>query len=437
MGVKGLHKSHLAFLAAFLLIHLYATYVEPRLLYRNLNYSFFLMLISAQCAWLMCIRGAPQKRSGTTLVGGVMVAYALLNLGRIIFYLFAPPGNDYFQAGTYDAFMLLAYQALFVALTASLVLMVNRCLHAELELDVERREQSEAIVRESENRLARAELAGKAGNWELHLDSREVVASPGAERVYGLSADRFNYETIKAIPLPEFRPQLDRAMSDLIQQGAPYDIEFTIRAADTGEIKDIHSIATFDHVARKVFGVIQDISERKKIERELERLVQVDQLTGVFSRRHFMSLAERELARAIRYGEKMSVMMVDIDRFKNVNDTYGHQVGDRVLREIGLIFWAILREADVVGRVGGEEFAVVLPQTEVAQAMDVAERLRHGVEHTAIPLDYGLPLGVTISVGVTHFAGVKTNFDTLLAQADTALYEAKHLGRNRVCLFSA
>lgn len=91
----------------------------------------------------------------------------------------------------------------------------------------------------------------------------------------------------------------------------------------------------------------------------------------------------------------------------------------------------------MVGRVGGEEFAVVLPQTEVAQAMDVAERLCHGVEHTAIPLDYGLPLGVTISVGVTHFAGVKTNFDTLLAQADTALYEAKNLGRNRRFVFSA
>lgn len=426
-----------ALLLVFLLVHAYFTYIEPSLKHRASNYSVFLALFSAQCAWLLLFRIKPEQRMGTTLVGGVMAAYGLLNLGRIGFYAFVPPSNDLFCIGIYDALMYLAYQVLLIALTFGLVLMVNRRLHAQLEGDLEQRKQSEAAVRLSESRLTRAELAAKSGNWELHLDSRAIVTSPGAARVYGIPDGRFDYETIKAIPLPEYRPQLDRAMSDLIQQGAPYDIEFSIRAADTGEVKDIHSIATFDPEARKVFGVVQDISARKKIERELERLVQVDQLTGVFSRRHFMSLAERELARAIRYGEKISVLMVDIDRFKNVNDTYGHQVGDRVLREVGLIFWAILREADMVGRVGGEEFAVVLPQTEAAQAMEVAERLRHAVEHTAIPLDEGLPLGVSISVGVAPFSGSKTSFDTLLTQADKALYEAKHQGRNRVCLFSA
>ena len=200
-------------------------------------------------------------------------------------------------------------------------------------------------------------------------------------------------------------------------------------------MKDIHSFATYDPETRVVFGIIQDISDRKAVERELERLVQVDTLTGVFTRHHFMALAERELARAIRYAGKMSVMMIDIDRFKSVNDTYGHQVGDRVLKELGLVFWAVLREADIVGRMGGEEFAVILPETELTQTVEVAERLRKAVERTAVPLEHGLPLSVTVSIGIAPFAGAKTNVDTLLAHADKALYEAKREGRNRACVF--
>ena len=131
----------------------------------------------------------------------------------------------------------------------------------------------------------------------------------------------------------------------------------------------------------------------------------------------------------------MSVMMIDIDRFKSVNDTYGHQVGDRVLKELGLVFWAVLREADIVGRMGGEEFAVILPETELTQTVEVAERLRKAVERTAVPLEHGLPLSVTVSIGIAPFAGAKTNVDTLLAHADKALYEAKREGRNRACIF--
>ena len=424
-----------ALLGAFLSIQLYFTYVEPSLMFRAANYSFFLALFGARCAQLLLFRVEPGRREGTTLVGGVMAAFTLIIFGRIVFYFIFPPSNDMFRLGAYDAFMYLSLQVIYIALTFGLVLMVNRRLLADLEGDILRQKASEAAVRVSENRLARAELAGKSGNWELHLRSGKTIASKGATLLYGLDGDSFDIEVIKRIPLPEYRHKLDAAMAGLVERGAPYDIEYRIRRADTGEIRDIHSMASLDPETGVVFGVIQDISDRKAVERELEKLVQIDALTGVFTRRHFMALAERELARASRYGEKISVMMVDLDRFKSINDTYGHQVGDRVLREIGLLFWAVLREADIVGRVGGEEFAVVLPQTEAARACEVAERLRKAVEHTAIPLEHGLPLRVTVSIGVAPLAGERSNFDTLLAQADKALYQAKHQGRNQVCRF--
>lgn len=307
--------------------------------------------------------------------------------------------------------------------------------HAALENDVEQLKQSEKAVRTSEARLARAELAAKFGNWEFHLGSREVLVSKGAIKAYGLAGDQIDYETIKSIPLPEYRRQLDAAMAALIQHDEPYDVEFRIRAADTGEIKDIHSVATFDPASRTVFGIVQDVTDRKAVERELERLARIDQLTGLPNRSHFMSLAEQELARTSRYGGEMSVLMVDVDNFKAINDTHGHQIGDRVLQAMGHVFRRTLREVDFVGRVGGEEFAIVLPQTGVMQAFEAAERLRRAVEQTEFPLDHGLPLYVTISIGMTSNASAQANIDTLLSRADKALYEAKGEGRNRVCIF--
>jgi diguanylate cyclase (GGDEF)-like protein len=168
---------------------------------------------------------------------------------------------------------------------------------------------------------------------------------------------------------------------------------------------------------------------------DMQKLATVDVLTGLFSRRHFMGLAEQELARAVRYKADLSVLMVDIDYFKTINDRHGHQVGDRVLRRIGEIFRTVLRDMDIVGRMGGGEFAVVLPETAVLQAFEVAERLRRTIEVTEIPLEHGLPQMVSVSIGVSSLHDPETNIDTLLGRADRALYEAKHQGRNQVCFY--
>ena len=288
----------------------------------------------------------------------------------------------------------------------------------------------------SEARLNRAELASGTGNWELHVDSQLIQASLGASKVYGLESDQFDLESIQRMVLPEYRSYLDAKLKNLLENDEPYDVEYKIRAADTGEIRDIHSQAMFDRSKGILFGIVQDITERKKIEQELERLAQTDVLTGLANRRHFMVLAEQELSRIIRYGGELSVLMLDIDHFKSINDTYGHQKGDLVIQLLGTVCRATLRDIDVIGRVGGEEFAIALPQTAGPQACEAAERLRLEIAAASVPLEQGMPLRFTVSIGVATLPSKQTNLDTLLGLADKAMYDAKNSGRNRISVFA-
>jgi len=162
----------------------------------------------------------------------------------------------------------------------------------------------------------------------------------------------------------------------------------------------------------------------------------VDSKTGLLNVSTWEADAEAELSRAVRTAEPMSIALVDIDHFKAVNDTYGHLAGDRVLRAIANALATRSRDYDRVGRFGGEEFVLLLPQTEEADATRIAERLRRFVESLEIPTDEhpGAPLvSVTISVGVTAMPrGERRELTDLLAAADSALYQAKQAGRNRV-----
>ncbi|MHB8644603.1 MAG: GGDEF domain-containing protein [Thermomicrobiales bacterium] len=159
---------------------------------------------------------------------------------------------------------------------------------------------------------------------------------------------------------------------------------------------------------------------------------QTDALTGLFNRGALLERLERELERSRRYGRSLAVIFFDLDRFKNINDTYGHQFGDRVLRELARIATGAVRSIDLVGRYGGEEFVAVLPETDGAQALIVAERLRANVARNRLDLPNGEEVRATISAGVAVFPADATTMDTLLRIADTALYAAKAGGRNRV-----
>lgn len=163
----------------------------------------------------------------------------------------------------------------------------------------------------------------------------------------------------------------------------------------------------------------------------LELLEATDSMTGVTSRRAFMELAERECSRARRYMHPLAILMLDIDHFKQVNDRHGHPAGDMVLRDCASAWKAVLREQDLLGRVGGEEFCVLLPETAIDSARHAAERLREAVSHLKFSSAKG-EFSVTVSIGLTMFLSSDTGLAASLERADRALYRAKEQSRNRV-----
>ena len=178
----------------------------------------------------------------------------------------------------------------------------------------------------------------------------------------------------------------------------------------------------------------QEIAERQKAQQKLFELATVDELTQVFNRRFFLEMAEKEFSRAKRHGQNMAVMMIDLDHFKAVNDNYGHSVGDEVLKTVSMVFRKNLREEDIIGRIGGEEFAVVLPETQQVEARQAAERIRQAVQNHTVVWG-GREIGVTVSLGIIAGSpeGVQ-GLDQWIILADKALYSAKEGGRNQVVL---
>jgi diguanylate cyclase (GGDEF)-like protein len=169
----------------------------------------------------------------------------------------------------------------------------------------------------------------------------------------------------------------------------------------------------------------------QKALKKVQRLAITDPLTGLYNQRHFSTVAETELQRVCRYGRPMSAVMLDIDHFKRINDTFGHSVGDRMLRAVAEGCHEELRKVDVVGRYGGDEFAILLPESDLAVAQRVAERLRKTIAAKQLNTAKG-PAMVTASLGVAMVDCEDTTLETLLSRADKALYVAKRKGRNQV-----
>jgi diguanylate cyclase (GGDEF)-like protein len=164
---------------------------------------------------------------------------------------------------------------------------------------------------------------------------------------------------------------------------------------------------------------------------EVQRLAITDSLTNLYNRRHFSKVGEDEVQRACRYGRSLSAIMLDIDHFKRVNDTFGHTVGDQILQGVAKSCRKALRGVDVLGRYGGDEFVILLPENDRAAAVRVAERLRKTISHLQLNTARG-PAKVTASLGVAAVDCDEPSLETLLSQADNALYVAKRRGRNRV-----
>lgn len=196
---------------------------------------------------------------------------------------------------------------------------------------------------------------------------------------------------------------------------------------------DLRISPLFDRRRQMVGRLVvwRDITALKQAQIELQKLAATDELTHAYNRRQFLELGETEIRRAIRFEHPLALALLDIDHFKLVNDTYGHPIGDEVLIALVQICRAHIREVDLFARLGGEEFVLLLPETELAQAMQVAERLRAAIAATPIETCAG-SITITVSLGVVTLLADDTTLAMLLGRVDRALYAAKQLGRNRV-----
>lgn len=227
---------------------------------------------------------------------------------------------------------------------------------------------------------------------------------------------------------------------DYIQKPFPVDrIQLAVRNALTKRALTIHNQQLIhdleQHQRDLELNIEQAIVDLKLANENLAKLAITDDLTQLYNHRYLQERLEVEVKKALRYGQPLSFIMIDCDQFKDYNDTYGHQKGDALLKQISQLFMENVREVDLVARYGGDEFAVVLPQTNGTAAVVVAEKLRNIIDATSFPTEPGAkPFNLTISAGVASIPIHAKTMDELNKLADAALYKAKNEGKNRVCL---
>lgn len=209
-----------------------------------------------------------------------------------------------------------------------------------------------------------------------------------------------------------------------------FEARVRLAAGDERDVLIAASPLLIDGEEQMMTGVV-DITSRKEMEAYLERLATTDPLTGLANRYRFFTVAELEIRRAARYGRPLTLAMADMDHFKRINDTCGHQAGDRVLTGFAALCRQILRPNDLIARFGGEEFALLLPETDLDGAVALGERLREATLALSMP---DRSMRTSISIGVTVVRPSETSVDAALSRADRALYAAKQGGRNRVCV---
>ena len=274
--------------------------------------------------------------------------------------------------------------------------------------------------------------------WAFDWESRQVLyVSPAYERIFGRPASLVlaDFNEWRDSIYPDDLDYAESSMAQVLVNGAVEDREYRIITAD-GQVRwlsDKCFINQQNEPGQRVIivGIAEDITEKKQLEGELQRLATTDVLTQSSNRRHFFDCARQAFDKAREEGEPLSFLLLDIDDFKQINDSYGHQEGDQVLQRIADSGKAVLRRGDLFGRIGGEEFAAVFPGCTAQVAEQIAERLQREIQR--LSFSHGQQVyGVTVSQGLTGLGDGDASLDALFARADAAMYQAKRQGKNQI-----
>ena len=311
---------------------------------------------------------------------------------------------------------------------------------AQVAMTIERKRALDKL-RENEEKFRNMTDNASDVIWHLDKDFRFDYISPADERLTGYRIDEVIGTTIWSHLKPE-------GIEHVKQKNAERQAEEQ-NGAQTGTIRYELELGCKDgswvwvevnvepHHDIKgnlvgLHGVTRDISERKRLDQKLQLQATTDGLTGIFNREHFWTRANEELQRIQRYGGLCSLLMIDVDHFKQVNDNYGHAVGDAALRGIAQLCRAAIRDTDLLGRFGGEEFAILLLEQGAVEAVVVAERLRQSIYEHHFVNDGGTRIPLRVSVGVAQHQAATESLTEMMLRADNALYRAKREGRNKV-----
>lgn len=325
--------------------------------------------------------------------------------------------------------------------------------------DISIQRAMEDALRESEELFRLAFENANVGMCLVALNGRFMKVNQRMCDIFGYTPTEFESMEVNDITHPDYKYMIHQLLERVVngaQEHFMYEKKYLHKTGHAlwGQIssslaRDANGIPLY------LISHVQDITERKRAEDALRQakaeleaknqelyqayvreqlLARTDTLTGINNRRYFFEVAVHEFNAAVRYGHPLTAIMFDIDHFKELNDTYGHQAGDDMLRNLAQLTRQQLRSADILARYGGEEFIILLPYTNAKQACLVAERIREQV--VAFKLTVGADeIGITLSLGVAEFDPQTDNLDKLIQRADQAMYEAKNSGRNRVFVF--
>lgn len=265
-------------------------------------------------------------------------------------------------------------------------------------------------------------------------EGRYIACNKAFENYIGLTRAKIVGSTVYDVSPPELAAIYEKADRELMQRGGTQSYETNVRYAD-GTFHDVvfHKSVYLNAAgeADGISGTMLDITERKRLEQQLEIAAATDFLTGIHNLRTFYELAGQEFKHFIRSGGDLSLIVIDIDYFKEINDNYGHAVGDEALRQFVRAVQGNLRDQDIFARAGGDEFRIMLPGTRTEGASLVAERIRQAVGQLSLDSPNG-SVGLTISAGICSCLPGDETLDEVTKRADAALYVAKAAGRNNV-----
>jgi diguanylate cyclase (GGDEF)-like protein/PAS domain S-box-containing protein len=317
----------------------------------------------------------------------------------------------------------------------------GRLVHMQVAIDITERKKAEIVSRRSERFLNTIFDSINDPFNIIDTDYRIIKANEPYAQLRGKTLAQLMGKRCFEILQNRQSPCEGCSVKVTFDTGEPHTKEK--RGGDSHIWLEIYTYPIFDEMGRvvSVIEYTRDITQRKQAEEERDMLVKklvhlsrTDDLTGLLNRRALIERLGDEIRRSRRYRSDLALIICDIDYFKEINDTYGHDAGDKVLQIISSLMKDLLRQTDVIGRYGGDEFLLILPETALKGAREIAERIHEAVREYEIKIGLDSPIKTTVSLGVAQFDSEKEDVNDLVKRADNALYIAKGKGRDRVYL---